>query len=450
MGYWKNRAEDVAHLKFVAQEYIKQQSPKKLNNLTEIIARFQLAGDYSQAGYDRSGISEWVFDNCGNTVSINNGADYGLADVEYAGVFPPSLDANSVIIPEFRKYQYQGNSDLEAYTKFIKENRLNGYFDNNDAKIEGELSKINSVIVLTKPLFTKAGLEPVELAAILLHEVGHIQQYFRTLMLTVIPNMVADCAANIVMGKTTDAEKISVIKDVEKMLNVKINEPEVIVKEYRKENIYTKLVTGIMLDRDSLTGSKGLDNRNWERMADEYAAKFGAASALASALYKLEMNSGVLFMNRSYRSYTAFMLMDVINIAALITVGVTGGPIGALVAGFGVTMGVMAADPEMTIYDPPEARFRTQRQFLINELRYFERLKGPKVKEERERCLAGIAAIDEILDKVNDKNGVFDLIFKHIIPSTRKQNRELEFQQALESFLSNDLAVAASKLKGKS
>lgn len=448
MGYWKNRAEDVAHLKQVAQEYIRQQDPKKLKAFTAIVGDLQSSGIFTQSAYDQSGINEWIFKNCGNTVTLSIGAEYGLADTEYAGVFPPSIDVNNVIIPTFRKLQYQGNTDLEVYTKFIKENRLNGYFDNDDARIDGDLSKINSVIIITPALFTNVDLLPVELAAIILHEVGHIQYYFRSLMMTIVPNMVAESAANAIMEKSVEREKISVIKDIERILSIRINEPEVITKEYRKEVVYTKLVAAMTIERQGLTGSKGLENRNWERMADEYAAKFGAGAALATGLYKLEMNSGVLFRNRSYRTYGGFMVIEAAKIAAAVTMIGSASILAATFATYCVITGLIMADPELTIYDPPEERFKTQRQYLINELRYFEALKGPKVAEERKRILDGIAVLDELLAKVKDKNGLFDLLYKYLIPSTRNANRELEFQKSFEAFMSNDLTVASSKLKG--
>ena len=60
MGYWQNHIASVADAKVVAAESIKFQDKKKLAELADIIAKFRAAGDFSPAGYESSGVSDWV------------------------------------------------------------------------------------------------------------------------------------------------------------------------------------------------------------------------------------------------------------------------------------------------------------------------------------------------------------------------------------------------------
>ncbi|WP_202979804.1 hypothetical protein, partial [Salmonella enterica] len=203
----------------------------------------------------------------------------------FAGVEPPKLDANNPIIADLQRKMVQGNTDLDVYSKFLKENELNGEFDDKNAKLSGELSKVPSPLWLTPKLLTGIELTDLEVAAIILHEVGHVYYYFRTLMRTVVTNLIADAAANRMMQTEDPTVRLKVVKDVERMLNTKVNQPETICKEMSKENIYMHLVTDILLERPFVTGSEGFANRTWERAADDFAARFGAAPYLASALY---------------------------------------------------------------------------------------------------------------------------------------------------------------------
>lgn len=85
-----------------------------------MVRKFRDAGDFSPAGYQSSGIAAWVFDNNGITVLPRNGSDLGVADVVFAGVEPPKLDANNPIIADLQRKMVQGNADLDVYSKFLK------------------------------------------------------------------------------------------------------------------------------------------------------------------------------------------------------------------------------------------------------------------------------------------------------------------------------------------
>ncbi|EED6472126.1 hypothetical protein XI41_25165, partial [Salmonella enterica subsp. enterica serovar Derby] len=144
MGHWQKHITSLADAKAVASESIGFQDKKKLASLAEVVRKFRDAGDFSPAGYQSSGIAAWVFDNNGITVLPRNGSDLGVADVVFAGVEPPKLDANNPIIADLQRKMVQGNTDLDVYSKFLKENELNGEFDDKNAKLSGELSKVPS------------------------------------------------------------------------------------------------------------------------------------------------------------------------------------------------------------------------------------------------------------------------------------------------------------------
>lgn len=447
-GYWAKRAKTVAEHKLVAAESIRFQDKKKLAALAELVEAFRRAGDFSPAGYENSGIEKWVLENCGITIFFRNGSEIGLAAYAFAGVEPPKLDANNPIVSNLHRQYYRGNNDLDAYTKFIKENELAGSFDDSNAKISGDLSKVSSPLYVTPVLMDGLKMTDYEIAAIILHEVGHVYYYFRSLMRGVVVNLIADAAANRMMGMESDVEKLRVIKDVERMLNTKIDQPETICKEFKKENIYIHLVTATLLERPNITGGEGFGNRSWERAADDYAARFGAAPHLATGLYKLETAPMYLLRSSSYMNMGVHLTLELGRVSLLVLWSTT--PMGLLLATASIAFGLLANDPSATIYDPPQERFETMRRALVEELKTLEGANTKAANAHRQRILEGISQIDDLLKVVKDKDNLYAYIYKNLIPSGRRERDAVDYQRDVESYLSNDLTVAMNKLKASS
>lgn len=446
MGYWSKHAQTAKELKLVAAESIKFQDKKKLASLADLVAAFQAAGDYSLSAYDTSGVAEWVQTNCGIGIKLCTGQELGLEHELFAAVQPPQIDANNPIVADISKITYQGNKDLDMYTKFLKDNALNGEFDDSNAMVKGDLSKITSPLYVTPEIFRgRADLTAYEIAAIILHEIGHVYWYLRTLMRGVIVNLIADAAANRMMGLDSPHEKMRVVKDVERMLNTKINQPETICNEYKKENIYMHLVTQTLLERPNITGGRAMGNRAWERAADDFAARFGAAPHLASALYKMEMSNWWLLRNDSYTNIYTHLFSELFTLTTLV-VSMTQ-PIGAVFTIITVAFGLLINDPGSTIYDPPQERFEALRRNLVEELNTLKGVNTKRAQENRDRCLKGIAQLDKILLTVKDKDNVYAFVMKTLTPNGRKERASVDYHRQLEGYLANDLRVASAKLQ---
>lgn len=444
MGHWLKHIQSVAEAKAVATESIGFQNKKKLAELAGIVANFRSAGDFSPAGYNSSSVAAWVLDNIGITILLRNGSEMGMANVVFAGVEPPKLDANNPIITNMQRAMVSGNTDLDVYSKFLKENELNGEFDDKNAKVSGDLSKVPSPLYLTPKLLTSIDLSDLEIAAIILHEVGHVYYYFRTLMRTVVTNLIADAAANRMMQTEDPTVRLKVVKDVERMLNTKVNQPETICKATVKENAYMHLVTQVLLERPFVTGAEGFANRTWERAADDFAGRFGAAPYLASALYKIETSRFYLCRSSSYMNYGVHLLLELLDVSMYVA-AVTN-PIGIFFATISLSFGLIVNDPRNTIYDPPQERFETMRRNLVEELNTIKGCSTKEANDHRKRILQGIAAIDELLKSVKDKENIFSFIMGTLTPNGRRERAGVDYQRTMERYLSNDLRVASAKL----
>ncbi|EED6472254.1 hypothetical protein XI41_25820, partial [Salmonella enterica subsp. enterica serovar Derby] len=200
----------------------------------------------------------------------------------------------------------------------------------------------------------------------------------------------------------------------------------------------------ILLERPFVTGSEGFANRTWERAADDFAARFGAAPYLASALYKIETSQFYLCRNASYMNYGVHLMLEMLNVSLLIVASTN--PVGLFFTTISVAFGLIVNDPRNTIYDPPQERFETMRRNLVEELNTLKGSTTKEANEHRKRILQGIASIDELLKTVKDKDNVFSFIMKTLTPGGRRERAGVDYQRTMERYLSNDLRVASAKL----
>lgn len=457
MGYWSNHVKSMEDRAKVAVESIRHQDRKKLESFAAVIGKFRSANDYSQQSYDVSGISEWIGKNLGLGIYLTTGVELGVEDTLFAGVFVPQIDANNPIICSMTAQQYRGNKDLDLYTKLIKENQLAGGFDDENAMVTGDLSKIRSNMVISPLIFKgesslvmkKVDLTDYEIAAIMFHECGHIRTYLRNLMQSLVTNMLADAAANRIMDIQTTEAKIKVVRDVERMLDVKLQNPETIAKGDRKETVYTHLVTQLALSRSNAIGTKAMGNRMWERASDDFAIRMGAGADLASALYKMESAPRWLWRHNSYcNPYLHFAGQAIYAVALVMGVLFTD-VISALIYGGLILTYVYTENPENTMYDPPEERYKTLRRGLMEELNLYKGVNTKSANENRQRCLDDIERIDNLLTKVSDKDSAMGALLKLVTPYGRREKAGVEYQAAVERYLSSDLNAAAARLAAK-
>lgn len=441
MGHFSNLAARLANRQFAASESIRFQNREKFEKVVAAVADFR-KNNYSRTAYETSSIPQVVMECFKINVRLCDGSELGMTDHRIAAVHPPELDKNHPLVPEFQKIAYKGNNDLAIYSKFAKDGVIIGEVNDAEAEVSGDYSKIVCQLYMTPTLFADEKFTDEELAAILLHEVGHIYTYFKLIGRTLLTNMVADAAANRIMKLSDPKEKMKIVSDVEKLLNSRINQPETVLEEYRKEAIYTHLVTELAQPRVNAVASNGYTNRNWERLADDFAARLGAGAYLASGLMKLEQSPMYLARNAAFIDYGTHIVLQTLLLAAIIHNGIFS-PF--LVGGLCV-LGFVMTDPQDYVYDRPEERFHTMRRTMMEELRLYEGQHSKEANEARKRILREIGMVDELLVNVKDKTNVFKAFHDYLTPSGRREKKAIEFQQDIEKLMTSSLAIAAAKL----
>lgn len=442
MGHWNNKIKSVASLKRLATESIKYQNREKLNVLAAAVEDFRKGGAFSPANYTASEIPKVLFNLFGTVITFDNGVSYGVDEFLFAGVIPPVIDKNVMIVDEARRISTDNYASFDDYAKLIKKNKIEGSIDNDNGKLGGDFCKLSSVLIISKRMFSGDELTSLEIAAIIGHEIGHIFSYFNAIVYTAYSNLIARATADEIAATDDGRIHATVLKKLERSTGITIENFETGIDTKNKDAVYLRVYNEMLVNRVNLTGSTSIAERNWERSADEFVTRLGGSEPLATGLYKIHQSVPTLFREKGMVSTPAHIAIESAKVAFTLISPV----VGPLAVSF-VLLGVILAYNQPDIYDPIEERFKTIRNGLVGELRFIEKANGPNTDKIRKQILEDIATLDAILDNVKDKPTLLDLAFNFLVPSRRSGNKATQFHKDIEALLNNDLTVSASKLK---
>jgi len=354
----------------------------------------------------------------------------------------PSLNKNHPLINDFRRRHFD-NADLKKLTRDVA--TISGSVDLRTGYVSGGFARIEATLVIPVRWIRHDYLTEEEVAAVCLHEVGHILTYFEYIARSVSTNQVLAFISKTYTGQTyVEREKILVA--AKEVLNLKNLKPEELAKMDDAENVNVVIVTEAVQQSRSELGSNIYDYTSFEQLADDYAARMGAARAMVTGLEKLHKGD---FLVRNRASY---FILEANKLLMLV-----GGIGSALLGGVGIIFGVVAllmyagrvsmdsnkdASPA---YDTPRDRFQRLRNQLV------AAMKDKKLPAEMAKQYAeDIKVIDEILDRIPGNRQLYDVIREYINPFTRKARNQMMLQRELEDLAHNDLFLVAQDIKNQS
>lgn len=373
-----------------------------------------------------SDIAKVIKDRTGLNITLK----LDKSDEINAYVYPPDVDKNNPLISDF--WRNMGVVSSETSLKKIKKGSpvLKGEIDLKKSKVSGFYSEINCEVYITRGAFTAPNLIGEEIAAILLHELGHIFSYFTMLEAVMTTNVILLAATNDFFETTDRVRRHQIIDETNKALDIKIDDPDQLVQVDKREVFQTIVLTKMLRDNKSGLGSSTYDYTSWETASDQFATRHGAGRHLVTGLDKLYRSGN----SRAYYSTFKHLFLNVVGIAMIV---------GALVI-HPLTMILavlyLITDPTVKIYDDPEARLARIRREMVASL------KDSKISSEtKKRITQEIAIVDTTLTQLTDRRGWLELIYTEIIPWSRKQHSQLKFQLELEKLVNNDLFLISAK-----
>lgn len=448
------------NLPTVSMEAIQYQGRSLL--LFDIVSAIEALRVYpaiDQPALDQSKLGDIVFKRTGMKVAFvmnDDHTDHSL----YAE--PPLLNATN---PYFRLLQNDGLYDvkrevLERHHRAVRLAKDSlASIDLKTSRVGGVFSQMQNRVFMSRALLEDRSFSSEEVAAIVIHELGHLYSYFETLAYTTSSNAVINTAVEALRSTDNPTEKMRLVTSSLSVFSSFNREAvDAIANESNSDAVRTMLLKTMEeaeQDRvNTLLGnhSNAYNTRSIEFMADQFAVRHGAALALASAQHKMAKLVTPDY-GRSKLSFYAVQAARISLLAAtwaVTAVGVSTGAGGAAVFLFGPVMtaivGMMAGASavEDDHNSDPSERIAQIKQDLV------QLLKNNKLDASlRKQILHDVDAIDALRAEIKEHQGIFRFVWRNVAPTGRRQSKIREFQKGLEELINNDLFLYANRLRGR-
>lgn len=337
----------------------------------------------------------------------------------------PNIDRNNPLINAAQRAIVNSTDGL---TMIESSNEvLHGTVNIKTAKVSGVFSDIKAKMYLGKAFIQGNKYSSQELAAITLHEVGHLFTYFEFITRTVRTNQVLAGLSKILDGSENQEKREVALLSAKKALKLdKLDLSQ--LKDVNTKTTQVVLIDALVKETRTELGYNLFAESSWEYLCDQFSARHGAGVHLATALSKIYKSQ----YNISYRSlavYLAVEMIKVILIANLAFLGI-------------LFLMVMFDSQDGGGYDLPSARLKRIRDQAT------QYLKNKQISDvERRRILDEIESIDKLLAEMTNRKQLFTYIHEFFSKRTRDERAYRKLQYELEDIAMNDLYVKAAEFK---
>lgn len=357
-----------------------------------------------------------------------------------ASVLPPiNLDKNHPLYNDSLSIYLGIKDGIGAIRKAGEP--LKAGIDLTTGKVSGYYTKLKSELYLITGMFCDRKFKSSYIAAIILHEIGHIFSFMEYVGYTYRTNVILAATTKAFFDVENPKDRIVVLKEFKKVTDADIDEEKLAATE-NVTAVQTVLLKAMFTAKRNELNTGVYDKRSFEQLADDFASRQGAAKDLAFGLDLLFKFYGAA----AYRSTFTHWALEIIKFS--LTIVALGFSLFYLPQVFGyvlvfMVLSFLANDPNNKIYDDPQQRLENIRRQCV------EALKAKYLKpNQKAQWLEYIADIDIILKEYNDKRNLYELIWG-IFSSRRQAKSQVELQKDLESLAANNLYISANKLQLK-
>lgn len=361
---------------------------------------------------------------------------------------PPLLDAGN---PYYKLLSAITDEDSRqsALERFQRAVRLAtesvGWVDLKKGTVDGVLAQLQSTVYLSLELIRNRQFSAEELAAQILHELGHIYSFFETLVYSSATNMVVTTAIEVLAGTESKPERIKLVSRALGSFGPINAEAATLISEESEDTNQRLLFLKTfeegerqrlkqLVDRDDVYNMRSI-----EFMADQFAIRHGAVVSLANAQHKMSLRNRTGYGT----SQSTFLAFQASRYALLGVVGFVSPPIG-LVIGLVASVLVAAEVRNEDINPDPIERLARMKGDLVQLLK--NTTLSPTL---RKQLLQDIEVLDVLRSQVKDNGGLFRYVWRNILPTGRRRAQLRELQKGLEDLINNDLFTQAARLRAE-
>lgn len=303
---------------------------------------------------------------------------------------------------------------------------MEGTVDLKHSVVTGIFTEIDTVLHMPREMLYGDVFKASEIAAIILHEVGHLFTAFEFLTRSFTTNQALYAVASAIDAKLTPDQLHVVIAITTDALRMSEEDKKALEKAVdSKDQVAVIIANAAICDSVSELGASVFDVNSCEFLADQFATRHGAGRDLATALDRSHKLGG--FKERSAGYYLIAVIQWIsyvlyVNILAVCTLGLVW------------LLLLFSCDRSEDIYGSDKGRFERIRQQNIDQL------KNPYLSFElKKQLLDDNATIDKICQAYKDNLSVIEKINYFFRSSFRNQVKYERLQRDLETLGNNTL-----------
>jgi hypothetical protein len=316
-----------------------------------------------------------------------------------------------------------------------------GTVDILTATVGGDFSTITAYLLLPAgflmfgDLYDAVVVSPEEVAAIILHEMGHLFTSFEYLNRVTATNQVLATLSDAQANQPETYEILVTRTASEREYNAEVT--QALKKAKNPEEVAIVLFGGEIERCITQIGGSVFEASSCEQLADQFAVRMGAGMYLATSLAKLEdlRGSGHLLPLAGN---------ILIGMGYIATIGFSA----AVLAGIYVTLALIIVSvsiismDRLDLYGDFQSRLSRLRADMV------EQIKRVKFTgEQRELILEQIAKVDEILKGQKSNLSIMETIAYYLRPGYRSNYKYEMLQRQIEALAANGLFVKAERFK---
>lgn len=404
-------------------EAIEPQNGVFHTELSVALGKLRSGNNYDKKSVDGSGINDLIAKHTGMKITLHVRDELGFA----AMMEPPILDKNHPLIPD------EIRSKVDPSTEEVismADKKIRGVVDIKTSKVSGDFSKVPLDMFIGSMILKSPKFSNDEVAAVLLHEIGHAFTFFEFLGYTFRTNFIMASISQ-EFNNTNDLDRRKkVLELAEKETGTEFEDIEKVAAHRTGDMANTIIITDLTRRMHSELGENLYNMRSAEMLADDFAARHGASKSLAGALDKLYRLAG----EQQLRSTIVYLIIEAVKITSFAVLTYNLWRTAASVA--------LLTYPDVKEHDSPYERLEKLENYLIG------RLKKRDLTDEEKRLIHDdLDFISRTKNEYSNRDTFYRFLIESVVPMRRRMKKQAEIQRELEALANNELYEKASKLE---
>lgn len=397
-------------------ESIKKQSTEFYDALTDCVKKLRNGKGYSKDDIKKSFITQVIKQYTGLNIVLH------IEEGWNAWMRPPQLTADHIL------FGYSGTQSAGTSIIDIQKKPMKGWVDPENGKVGGIFSELKCDMMVSTDFLDPGYITDREVAAIILHELGHAFTYFQFMTTIAYGALVIKQSINNIFATDSYDKKTMILKEADQALNIEDTMESIELSvETTEDNLETLLVARFMRELLTRSSTSHYDMRNCEQLADAFAVKFGAGTDLARVNHKF---------HKEFKEYgNENFFVHVLSQAGLLA--------GFILLGSCSLKQVLLSMAQPKNYDDPKDRVAFIKFQLIDDLKRLPQ----GAKSARQELVESISEVDKVLKTIVVHRNVFTFIHETFTVAGKSAKKQQDQMKQLESLLYNDLFYQSAKMK---